>query len=83
MSDVTQAVVTHVSGNQERQNDSETLNGAGWLTTVDLTEGELSSSSWFEFQGFMMIQAFSLLLYTNIHIGAITGDGSSTGDNTG
>lgn len=30
-----------------------------------------------------MVQADSLLLYTHIHIGAITGNGSSTGDNTG
>lgn len=32
--------------------------------------------------GFEMVQAVFLLLYTHIHIGAITGNGS-TGDNIG
>lgn len=39
-----------LSGNQEQRKDSETVNGAGWLTTGDLTKGGLSSSSWFEFE---------------------------------
>lgn len=56
----------------------------GWMAdNSGPDKGELSSATWVEFQGFVMVQSFSLLLYTNIHIGAITEDGSSTGDNTG
>lgn len=68
-------------GNQEQQSDSETVNGAGWLTTVNLTKGGLSSSSWFEFEALRWFrQFFSYCKHT--HTGAITGNGS-TGDNTG
>lgn len=72
-----------LSGDQDQQNDSETVK---WCWMADNSGPD---ERWTE-QLFMvwisklvMVQADSLLLYTHIHIGAITGDGGSTGDNTG